>query len=287
MLYFIVLISLWFSYTTTSTEQPAVTIWIHGTMFPMPEHAKKSFCRKDLGLCHIKEYKKTDHLYIIAQTLHESDPNHFALEHFYTFGWSGQLSFVERKKAAYDLYEAITTIINDYNLLYNQIPYIRIIGHSHAGNVILNLAYIMEQLPPITIDEIILLATPVQEETESYLAHDCFKKVYAFYSQKDIIQVLDPQALYKNNKSHKLYSHRTFEHHEKLYQAAIKIKDSCLMHIDFIRVKFIRYLSAVCTTLDDFYNTLDAEQQAAPKVLNIIGQNDDTTAIIQKSLILH
>jgi hypothetical protein len=253
----------------------------------MPEHAKKSFCRKNLGLCHIKQYDETDHLYVVAQTLQESDPSAFDVEHFYTFGWSGQLSFVERKKAALDLYQEITTLIKDYEVLYGQTPYIRIIGHSHAGNVILNLAYVMEQQPLLIIDEIILLATPVQEETEPYITSNCFNKIYAFYSQKDLIQVLDPQALYKDNISHKLYSNRTFEHHERLYQAAIKIQSSSPMHIDFIRIKFIRHLPALCATLDNFYETLDPEQKTSPKALNVIVDKNDADRIIQKSLILH
>lgn len=269
------------------TEQKHITIWMHGTMFPMPEHAKKSFCRKELGLCHIQNYAVTDHLYTIAHTLHESAPDVFTCEHFYTFGWSGQLSFIGRKKAARDLYQAITTLMTDYTTLYGDAPYIRLIGHSHAGNVILNLAYVMEEQPVVAIDEIILLATPVQEETEPYIAHACFKKIYAFYSQKDLIQVLDPQSLYKDSKSHKPYSNRAFGHHEKLYQAAVKIKGSSPMHIDFIRLKIIRHLPILCTELNNFYNTLEQDQKALPKTLNIISDKDDTTIIIQKSLVLH
>lgn len=168
--------------------------------------------------------------------------------HFYTFGWSGLMSQTHRLKEALRLYNAVSEEIQKFRALGLQ-PKVRIIAHSHGGNVSLNVASINEalalerkhndpfdyiahekslgvherqtlqkaltflkELPKeknplfeqsqkrydyypsketLTVDELIVLGTPIQPET-SHLIRSCtFKNIYNFYSEGDIVQIMD------------------------------------------------------------------------------------------------
>lgn len=65
--------------------------------------------------------------------------------YFYTFGWSGLISQQRRRKEAMRLYDAL---IVEYQALKQRgiTPKIRLIAHSHGGNVILNTAGIHDLL---------------------------------------------------------------------------------------------------------------------------------------------
>ena len=60
---------------------------------------------------------------------------------FYTFGWSGLMSQRRRRKEAVRFYNALINEIAKYNQMGIN-PKIRIIAHSHGGNLALNLAAI-------------------------------------------------------------------------------------------------------------------------------------------------
>ncbi len=252
-------------------QQKTVTIWIHGTMpsLIVPKFAKKSFFYLDHGLVPITRYNHKDQLYKIATTLTESCPERFDIDHYYTFGWSGKLCFTERKKSAQELYHNIASLKESYMTTYDDPPYIRIITHSHGGNVVLNLAKVKKRDDPLIIDELILLACPVQEKTKHLIANDCFNKVYAFYSGGDTIQILDPQGLYKKGKTKKLFSERTFDPHAKLRQTQVKMNGRSLMHIEFLWTSFFQYLPSLCNSLDHFYNSIVHDQKSYAKILDI------------------
>jgi len=149
--------------------------------------------------------------------------------YFYTFGWSGLISQYQRRKEAITLYN---DLVKEYAALQAQgiQPKIRLIAHSHGGNLILNAAGIHEllqkgieheptterypdadqfqslselykllkeykqPLPPIApfhIDELIMLGTPIQPETLSFCLLPFFKKIYNIYSDDDVIQEMD------------------------------------------------------------------------------------------------
>lgn len=139
---------------------------------------------------------------------------------YYTFGWNGLLSQKARRQAAVEFYAALSDKVAHYKKK-GLSPKIRIVCHSHGGNVSLNLAGVhallnnisfrqktttasvlkmsqeitLDQLPQLDqnlcIDELILLATPIQVETEEFASSALFKKVYSFYSHNDIIQIVD------------------------------------------------------------------------------------------------
>lgn len=112
----------------------------------------------------------------------------------YTFGWHGDLSAKNRRQWGHRLARSLqvaiarkrTEIGDDAKIE------VHVVGHSHGGNVILN----MVTCPGVedgglSIDKLVLLGCPVQSETAQYVFSPLFKKVYNFYSRGDMIQILD------------------------------------------------------------------------------------------------
>lgn len=189
--------------TTGITQN--ITIWIHGTRGSafLPTGLSKSVSQVEKNICSApKGLHKASSLdpqlnnYAIAQTLNTIDEDQFPLEHFYSFGWSGELDAQVRKEAAQELYDQLKKLMLSYVVQYAAVPKVTIITHSHGGNVALNLAGIIAQENPIIIDRLILLACPVQKETAPFVNSELFKNIYAFYSLNDQIQILDPQMFH-------------------------------------------------------------------------------------------
>jgi hypothetical protein len=162
---------------------------------------------------------------------------------YYTFGWSGLMSQKQRRKEAIRFYNALSDEVAKYEKE-GMHPKIRVIAHSHGGNLALNLGAVktclnnisdektiikfsqtpddkesllqmvqnLKTLPKkevaknnkgqksldflpekqdLFIDELIMFGTPIQPETQFLALHDCFKKVYNFYSDEDVIQKMD------------------------------------------------------------------------------------------------
>lgn len=160
------------------------------------------------------------------ETLSALAHNEKEKNYFYTFGWSGLVSQYRRRKEAIKLYSALVT---EYAALKARgiNPKIRLIAHSHGGNLILNMAGIHELLQkgienepsadrypdadqltsmkeihkllqaplpdiaPFHIDELLMFGTPIQPETLSFCLSPFFKKIYNIYSDDDIIQSMD------------------------------------------------------------------------------------------------
>lgn len=134
-----------------------------------------------------------------AATLYENSYNFInkgnSKLHFYTFGWDGRLSHKSRINNAKILYQSLITEINkiknNFNLSDQSIDII-LLGHSHGGNVLLNLARAEEEFKQnLKINKLILLGTPVQSETSQFINNPIFEKIYNFYSNGDMIQVVD------------------------------------------------------------------------------------------------
>lgn len=112
----------------------------------------------------------------------------------YTFGWSGNLSSASRKSAAHQLARSLRAVIaaKRAEIGSEEGLEVHVIGHSHGGNVLLNMASLPgSEESGLSIDKLILLGCPVQSETASYAYSSLFKKVYNFYSRGDILQVID------------------------------------------------------------------------------------------------
>ena len=96
-------------------------------------------------------------------------PNH--RHSYYTYGWSGLLSKKAREAESEQFLTELEKLCADLRAR-NITPKIRLIGFSHGGNLCMQLAHAQQRLQKdsgITIDELILIGTPILSETESAL----------------------------------------------------------------------------------------------------------------------
>lgn len=233
-----------------SLQTPPVTIWVHGTRL-LPKGVLPTFFYSKPGLHHYQEIDPKYYQHKIAQTLINADPINYPEQEFYLFGWSGKLSFDQRKEAAAMLYHDLKELQTTYKKRYGQEPYIRIISHSHGGNVILLLEEVKDADDNLVINEVIFLAVPVQTPTMEYVCAPIFKKIYSLYSLLDVLQIIDPQGLQQEKKS-PLFSKRAFECQEKIEQVAIKMNERSIMHIEFIKPQFLSVLPSIITEIDQW-----------------------------------
>ena len=249
----------------TSPTPPSVTIWIHGTlMFYTPVY-HQIFNGKS-SLMPITTLPEKHHFRVLAETISEHDPEHFPMEEFYIFSWSGKLKQLEREQAAEKLLEEIIALREEYQKKYGLAPTIRIIAHSHGGNVALNMAKIRPFNSSLLIKSLILLACPVQEKTMHLISTPMFNRVYSLYSSFDIIQVLAPQfrrlrAPYEYNPKHRKYhykfipfSARLFPTYSHLTQTKIKINDYPISHTRFSTKEFTTLLPTILKKLDSWHD---------------------------------
>lgn len=231
---------------------PVITVWVHGTRLFQRSLYKKHVPLR-LGLHHVNTMDHSYKLHTIARTLIEADHQRFDPEHFYMFIWSGKLCFHEREEAAKSLYIELERLLHTYKNK-GLDPAIRIICHSHGGNVALNLAHVKHTFD---VDELILLACPVQNKNKHLITHPMFKNIYAFYSTLDILQVLDPQGMYKhNNKATPLFSKRQFLHQENLSQLKIKIDRRAITHSEFAQTHFLSMLPDILDAVSQWHKTI-------------------------------
>lgn len=128
---------------------------------------------------------------------------------YYTFGWSGLISERRRYNAARCLYTELKTKLHDLKKE-GISPKVRIIAYSHGGNLVLNLADLRAREFPcdqFQIDELILVALPVQAVTTRQAQSPLYKEVYSIYSRGDKIQRIDATSPSPYN----IFSQRTFK----------------------------------------------------------------------------
>jgi len=253
-----------------------ITVWIHGTrLFPRPLF--KEFFQGKPGLIRAAEISPEYRLRVIADMLSTAAPQVFNPEHFYLFGWSGKLCFKERQQTAELLYEALLKKCKEYYLKYHTRPRIRLICHSHGGNVALNLSNI-HHTEDVSIDELIMLACPVQQQTLHCIKDPLFGQIYALYSTLDPLQILDPQGLYKREEKTALFSKRLFPPQSNLAQIKIRLNGRALFHNEFVLEPFLCHLPEVIETIKDWQRT-DRDHQrlrrGAVRILSIKTRNSE------------
>ena len=240
--------------TTLNHECQYITIWIHGTRLTPRSILPRIFHNPD-GLVPATSFDTQYHLRSIADTLASTDPARYSSDYMFLFGWSGALGFEERVSAAQDLYKQLQPVIASYEQKHGKRPKIRIITHSHGGNVALNLAKIKDE-SSFTIDELILLACPVQEETAPLIKNSMFKEVFVLYSSFDLLQIIDPQGLYAHNDDRPLFSERRFPIQGNITQVKMKLNGCALIHSDFIRLQFVAMLPQIIDKMREFHQRL-------------------------------
>jgi len=266
-------------------EQHTITVWIHGTRFA----GSSDFLRKKViknilyrfyikkGLHHGTKYKKNSNFRIIAQNLAKQETSRFKSGNFYIFGWTGELSIETRKSTAKKLHKALVKLMQKYEKKHGVVPKIRLITHSHGGNVALHFAKVNDKsAEKITISELILLACPVQKKTAHLVTSKTFKKIYSIYSGVDIVQVLDPQGLHTLSKKKKsierpFFSERVFTPQKNLTQVKIKINRRSITHLEFILTRFATLLPHILKEIDDWTKTKspNTDPQKQLKLLKI------------------
>ncbi|MDR3646294.1 MAG: hypothetical protein P4L22_02000 [Candidatus Babeliales bacterium] len=239
----LLVISILFSVNIYSfaSDDVQVTIFVHGT-----RRLSKLFLKyttKENKITNVKDLPTSCKVTrSMSKTLEKVDSNNFAKEQFYVFGWSGKLSHKARVQAASIFHDQILKLVEDLKKQ-NINPVINIITHSHGGNVVLNMAS-LDLNNKLTINNLILLACPVQEHTRKLVNHDLFKNVYNIYSTLDSLQILDPQGLHAEHQGKKVpfFSQRTFDTNTNLKQAKIKIRNCGVTHSGFLMPRFFKRL---------------------------------------------
>lgn len=151
---------------------------------------------------------------------------------FYTFGWSGLLSYEMREKEGIFLYNKIKNLVKKLKNE-NLKPKINIITYSHGGTVALNMAKVYKK--DFKINNLILLGMPVQRDTDYLINCPVFKNIYHFYSTSDYVQTIDHA------------SSKYFECHRKFYPR----KDFCLpAKLKQIEIGVVR--TSICTSCNAF-----------------------------------
>jgi PGAP1-like protein len=248
---------------TYTHDAPPITIWVHGTLIMYTPSYHKIFGKQECMLP-VDAFPEGHHFREIAETIAHHDPEHFPLEEFYIFGWSGKLRQQEREKAAAVLHEEIIKLRDAYEKKYGCTPTIRIIAHSHGGNVALSMAKLKDHQHPL-IKSLILLACPVQERTKHLICTPMFNHVYSLYSSFDLVQIIAPQIRrlctkyecpHKHHKYHYTFmpfSNRIFPTYSHLTQAKVKINDLPISHTKFSSTKFVALLPTILQKLDSWH----------------------------------
>lgn len=214
-----------------------VTIYVHGTTTKLGLRLLSNFLPElsfgKTGLHHVDDLPQTALLKSDLLSLHQYNSTRFHKEHFYTFGWSGLLSFQEQEMAGKALYDEICILISRYKKLYGSIPKIQILTFSHGGNVALNmvkyLPFVTNEHVPLTL---IFVACPVQKVTEYLADHKDIDRIYIISSTRDVLQVMDA---YKYENQYYLPERYFSTNNEKCCQIRLKINDRGLSHTDLLR----------------------------------------------------
>lgn len=248
--------------TTAAIEhQHVINVWIHGTRLfysPPPLH---NFLYSTPGLHRACDYETKYHMNQVGKTLWLAAPHLFPRESFYILGWSGKLDFGVREQAACDLYQDLITVREQYEKDHGIKPIIRLITHSHGGNIALNLVRVPGKKEDFCIDELILLACPVQDQTASFIKNKMFKRIFAIYSHLDLFQILDPQGLYKNEiKASSFLSGRYFPEQENLEQVTIKMNGRAIFHGEFVFPRFLNFLADIIGTMDSWHQEVQDQK---------------------------
>jgi hypothetical protein len=145
--------------------------------------------------------------------------------HYYTFGWSGLLSPKSRYNDAIKLFKALSAELKEKYWDHDIFPKVRLIGYSHGGNVCLNFAAAKNSVDPgspVSVDELILIGTPIQTETDYLSADPIFKKIYHIFSRADRIQRIDFFSFNRIFSRRYFQSNNHFKVPKKLMQIEMK-----------------------------------------------------------------
>ena len=217
-----------------------MTVFVHGS-YPALKilgHSKspvRHLIYAEPGLHLAKKLPSHYHFHKAARLCDLFDHDGYCIDHYYTYGWnSSNLRPINRYEEGQKLYHAVRAQIEKYLAQGYQNVSVRFIGSSHGGNVIL---YMLQWLPfaAFNIDvEVILLGTPIQEETRNFINNPYVTRAYSFYSTSDWIQKIDIQKLHKDcPKNAPFFSQRTFLPTDKVVQVQLLVNSKSIGHAQY------------------------------------------------------
>ncbi|HBL98024.1 TPA: hypothetical protein DDZ86_00075 [Candidatus Dependentiae bacterium] len=114
------------------------------------------------------------------------------IEEYASFGWSGLLSQKARRDAGLQFYKELQAYRERIVREKGVEPIIRIITHSHGGNVALWIAQAeLELQKHLSIDLLFMYGAPMQIETAPLIASPLFRRIILGYSWGDSVQRRD------------------------------------------------------------------------------------------------
>jgi hypothetical protein len=110
---------------------------------------------------------------------------------YFLFGHLGLLCQQYRADAGAELYQHICDTVVELKKQYKNV-HVRVVTHSHGGNIALNLARAEHQYNRnLVVDDLIMYGAPIQVETAVYAYDPVFVRVINCYSEGDSIQSND------------------------------------------------------------------------------------------------
>jgi hypothetical protein len=152
---------------------------------------------------------------------------HAPSDQYYTFGWSGLVSNKLRYLESAFLHQDLEKLLQHVRQEGFE-PKIRLIGYSHGGNLALQLGALHTTKPiskQFFVDELWLLGTPIQVETDYLINSPIFKNVYNFYSRADSVQMLDFFSFKRFFSRKKFSKRKNFKLPDKLRQIRLKVTE--------------------------------------------------------------
>lgn len=112
---------------------------------------------------------------------------------FFMLNWDAHLHIDCRRQAGYLLYHELLQELKVLQEVYGKDNVsLIILAHSHGGNVALYLGEAeISFKKKLVVDQLVLLGTPIQVETECLVQSPVFRSVYNIYSKSDWVQVID------------------------------------------------------------------------------------------------
>jgi hypothetical protein len=287
----------------TSPAVPVINIWIHGT-FPQDFITHESHNKALLeyivnlyycppGLNKVIDLPEKYHYCKLMRTANAANAGLFPLEHLYLFGWSGKLDPQDRDSAGKLLYHALTDLMK--TTYSDTQPFIRIMGHSHGGNVALAAAKAAQEKPVFFINELLMLATPVHTATADCTTSPLFQNIFSIHSHVDMIQVLDPQGwpmlseslkkalssfdaghikeMFSAFQQEPFFSERHFKPQEHLKNVRLKFNGRDVFHMEYIFFSFARRLPII----------VDAIQQKPGAPTLVLNKDGDWVLDVRKT----
>ncbi len=232
MLFFVNFVSL-----SVSASSVGMTVFVHGSYpaLKLLAHSKspvRHLIYAESGLHLAKKLPAHYHFHKAAMLCDQFDHDGYCIDHYYTYGWnSSNLRPINRYQEGQKLYHAVRTQIEAYLAQGYEKIVVRFIGSSHGGNVVLNaLPWLPFSTENIEV-EVILLGTPIQEETRNFINNQYVTRAHSFYSTADWIQKVDIQKLHKDcPKNAPFFSQRTFLPTDKVIQVQLLVNSKSIGH---------------------------------------------------------